>query len=315
MKKKTKNKKIIIEIVIAFVICILTTYILSNADNFYATSEETEYDNTNSRMKATNVKGALDELYKCMENVNAVGINLQVGDYIKMEPIEEEYTVKTEYTNYREQTEKIYPKELSLWRIIKINEDGTYDAISDKVSSTNITFNGKMGYQNYIGYLNMISKLYENPEFTVSSRYFGYNSQTEFITNTEKFKESVTSAPWQENTNEQEEHLGKGDTSYNTDYNLVNTVYGNSIAKKVNTDENTSYWLASRYYNYSNENEFYFKLRVISSQGEVSNNSIYYYENEWKNTNNSHAIRPIIVLKSNLKAIGTGTKEDPYILK
>ena len=70
----------------------------------------------------------------------------------------------------------INPSELDLWRVIKKNEDGSIEVISENTSNEEIHFYGKTGYINYIGVLNEIARAYKNE---VGSRYMGYNGQTE----------------------------------------------------------------------------------------------------------------------------------------
>ena len=159
------------------------------------------YDKTKSTLNSTNVQGAIDELANKYASLTSCPSNkvcltkkntLALGDYISYTPTKTSYTTDTAYTGYTE-TQTINPSELNLWRVISLNQDGTVDIISENVSSTDVYFRGQTGYQNFVGYLNVLAKQYENSNQTVGSRHFGYNGQTEFITDTSKF---VNPAPW-----------------------------------------------------------------------------------------------------------------------
>ncbi len=121
-----------------------------------------------------------------------------LGSYVSLTPTLSSYTTDISYTGYTS-TQTINPQELNLWRIISINDDGTVDIISEYVSSVDVYFKGLTGYQNFVGYLNLLASKYENSIFTVGSRYFGYNGQTEYITDISGFNYP---APWTCSTGE-----------------------------------------------------------------------------------------------------------------
>ena len=309
----------------ALAIC-LTIGFADNTPSY--SSSDASYDNTNSGMKSNNVQDALDELYQCAEDKEnpAVPITLSVGDYVEMTPSTSSYKVEPKYTGYSDVTETITPTELNLWRVIRVNSDGTYDAVSEYVSSTNVTFKGKTGYQSYIYYLNFLASKYENHKFTAGSRYMGYNGQTEFITDTSYFDGTSLKAgdEWTSSTSgtPTEEYLGRGDSLYQTDYDLVKTAYGgtaNSYAKanKVGTTTATIYWLGSRNYLWYSSDNFRFNARNVVANGNISYSYLNFYNNSsWHGgPYGSYALRPIIILLPGLKATGTGTSSDPYVLK
>ena len=290
-------------------------------------SSEASYDNTNSGMKSNNVQDALDELYQCVEDKEnpAVPVTLSVGNYVRMTPSTSSYTIEPKYTGYSDATETITPTELNLWRVIRVNSDGTYDAVSEYVSSTNVTFKGKTGYQSFIYYLNVLASKYENPKYTVGSRIIGYNGQTDFITDTSYFDGTDLKAgtEWTSSTSgtPAEEYLGRGDSLYQTDYDLVKTVYGGASdsakANKVGTTTATDYWIGSRNYHWYNSTNFTFYVRYVQASGTIS--SFCYLRScsisRWSDSSDGYALRPIITLRSGLKATGSGTSSDPYVLK
>ena len=313
---KNKNYKLFIGLMIGILIPIISVW----AVNKYS-AEDVFYDNENSNLSSANVQGAVDELsdkykkiygsgtscpdgYVCLQKKNT----LALGDYVKMTPTKASYTTDASKTGYTS-TQTIKPQELNLWRVIKLNDDGTVEMISEHVSSTAVYFRGQKGYRNLVGYLNVLASQYENSTYTKGSRYFGYNGQTEYITNTSKF---TNPAPWKSSTGSSTvESQGGGDNLYTTDYNLINTVLGTRVATKPGGSSAT-YWIASRYYNYSSSAYYYWRGRYVSTSGSASSDNLYrYYSSGFDNLNKRYSLRPIVVLKSGLKYYGVGTEDYP----
>ncbi len=246
-----------------------------------------------------------------LENPVILLSEVEPGSYVSLTPSKASYTTDTTYTGYNE-TQTINPQELNIWRVISLNDDGTVDVISEYVSSVDIYFSGLTGFKNFIGYLNILASQYENNTYTTGSRYFGYNGQTEYITDTSLF---TTTAPWNSSTgNGTEESHGGGDTLYENDYNLVKTVLGSSVATNPN-EERASYWLSSRLYSYSSSTEFVWSSRGIEKDGELLSITMYLYSNSSLISHSfSNALRPILTLKSNLRLTGEGSKNSPYQL-
>ena len=298
--------------------------VLLSATGVYAVTQYTSnniyYVNKNSTLSSNNVQGAIDELATIYKNKKITVCpdgyicqqNLALGDYVLMKPTLSSYTTDTSKTGYTE-TQTINPQELNLWRVISINDDGTVDIVSEHISSTEVYFQGQTGYQNLVGYLNELASKYENSKYTKGSRHFGYNGQTEYITDTSKF---TTTAPWNCSTGEScnpVESQGGGDTGYTKDYNLVKNVLGTIIATKP---EGTAfyYWIASRGYLY-NSSRHIFSGRRIEPGGINSYNYLYDYNNSsFINGIGYSSLRPILTLKANIGYTGSGTKEDPYLL-
>ena len=316
--KKHKNYKILIGLVVGILLSVTGVY----AATQYA-SENVYYNNRNSTLSSADVQGAIDELsdkykkiygdgtscpsgYVCLQKKNT----LALGDYVKMTPTKSSYTTDTSKTGYTS-TQTINPQELDLWRVIKLNDDGTVEMISEHVSSVAVYFRGQTGYQNLVGYLNVLASQYENSTYTKGSRYFGYNGQTEYITDTSKI---TNPAPWTCSTGgscNPTEELGGGDTLYTTDYNLINTVLGTRAAAKPG-GSSASYWIASRYYYYSSSTDYTWDGRGVSSSGSLSSYYLYYYDSSSFHANiYSNSLRPIVVLKSGLKYYGVGTEDYP----
>ena len=314
--RKFDLKKTILAISIGF---LLSGVVVSAAEVLY--SKNFTYSTSNSTLKSTNVQGAIDELaeksksycpskYKCYRQKSTP----EVGDYVKMTPTLTSYTTDTSKTGYtRSQT--INPSELNLWRVLKVNSDGTIEMISEYTSSTSVYFKGKVGYQNLVGYLNALASKYENSKYTKGSRYVGYNGQTEYITDTSKI--DSTTAPWTSSTGSSTtESLGGGDTLYQNDYDLIQAVLGTRAANKVVTSTATSYWLASRYYYYGSSTYWGFNGRYVGTGGSLSNNALYRYSSGSLHAlSNYNALRPIVILKSGITYTpAQGTSDNPFVL-
>ena len=243
-------------------------------------------------------------------------VAFKTGDYVKMTPTSTSYTITTAMTGY-DTDQTINPSELNLWRVISINSDGTMDLVSEYVSSTNVYFQGKTGYQNFISSLNQIASQYTNSKYTTASRHMGYNGQTGTITDTSAL--DSTTAPWTSSTSSStsmsDESKGGGDREYQKDFNLVKSVLGTAVANKVGTTEAAPYWLASRKYSYNSSTVWYFSGRGIGTGGGLGGSSLYVYRSGSLLTYRySRAVRPIITLKSGLTPSGSGTSSSPYVL-
>ena len=236
-----------------------------------------------------------------------------LGEYIKITPTKSSYTTDASMTGYTE-TQTINPQELNLWRVISLNSDGTVELISEHVSTNGIYFYDKIGYQNFVGYLNVLASQYENSTYTKGSRYFGYNGQTEYITDTSKF---TNQEPWTCSTGEScnpVESQGGGDELYQKDYDLVKNAIGTLEATQVN-GSSSDYWIASRYYNYYDVTVYGLLGRIIEYWGVLDYYPLYSSNfSSFGGLSYINALRPIVTLKSGLKYSGLGTEEDPYTL-
>ncbi len=244
--------------------------------------------------------------------------NVKVGHLVRYTPRKTSYEITSDLTGY-DHNQTINPSELNLWRVIRKNSDGSIDLVSEYTSSTKLFFKGKQGYKNYIGVLNTLSRSYETDDITSGSRYMGYDGQTENITDETKLNQ--TSAPWTENTSaenspkgSERERQGGGDTLYITDEALVREAYDNSLDTYRVHDINGAssyYWLGSRYLGYGGEN-WYFNVRTIVL-GELTHNiSLYGSLNNFEERSYDGYLRPIVTLKANIQASGTGSSESPW---
>ena len=276
------------------------------------------YDNSNSGVSCSDVQCMIDYL----DGNVSPNATLHLGDYISYTPSKTSFTTNKDMTGYTN-TQTINPSELNLWRVIRLNQDGTVDIISEHVSSTSVYFKGQAGYQNFVGYLNVLASQYETDGITVGSRHFGYHGQTEYITDTQYF---VNPAPWTCSTSgasgncasdpDDYESSGGGDTLYTTDYNLINTVLGTRAATNP-SGTRKEYWMASRYYYYSGVNSYEWRYRRVTTGGGIDSASLYYYSSSGFGSAGTrfNPLRPIVTLKSGLSFSGAGTAESPYTIQ
>ena len=284
-------------------------------------SSSISVDTTNISNLSANatLKDALDALYVKAEARESMGCpsyyyceklksTPEVGDYIKMKPPLKAFTTDKTKTGYSS-AQTIYPYRVDLWRVIKVNNDGTIEMVSNEPASEEINFYGKAGYMNYIGYLNVLASKYENSKYTVGSRHMGYSNQIEYLTDDTKLNEM---RPWTCSTGESchpenYESLGGGDFGYVNDINLVQNVYGK-------LGSTYKYFIASRTYEGSTSGLWYFRPRYVEDNLKAENLV-------WGYTDISGAysyfhLRPILILKSSINyKLSTGTINDPFVLE
>ena len=257
---------------------------------------------------------------------------MELGDYIRMTSTSTSYTPPSDLTgclnDSRCTQNTINPSELNLWRVIRKNEDGTIDVVSEYVSSTNVAFYGKTGYINYIKGLNEVASQYINEKYVINTRHIGYSNQIEILIDTNMLDQ--TTLPWTKFTSIEsqwtgcaannylcgtDEKLGAGDIGYEEDYKLVNGVYGTMVGRTPNGVA-TSYWLASRFYWTASNHNWLFDGRFVETNGSLKSNWIYYYYYNLPNhSEQKYAIRPILTIKSTIGIdSGDGTNTSPYEL-
>ena len=331
-----------IKLVIGIVIGMSLPWVVFAATILYS-GDQVSYDNSVTGFESTDVQGALDELYLLCspESNGAKGVRssikrLSVGDYFTMVTDNDIYKIEEKETGYSEKQE-IKPNELTLWRVIKINDDRTIDAVSEYVSSDKVYFKGITGYANFVGGLQEIAKAYEKKDYTSEVRIMGYNNQTLTIENESSFDGSTPSDLFEASdlTTGTGVEVGNGefgDTLYLKDYLLVSDLYKEDknekeycesglCAYKVGTEKKTQYWLASRGRDISTDPKIaYYTGRSIDDNGDLKHNDLlrgYNLSNhDWSNYSSFNALRPIITLYKEVTIKdGEGSKKNPYILK
>ena len=206
------------------------------------------------------------------ETLETLASIVELGDYISITPTSTSYTIPTSLTGYSS-NQTINPSELNLWRVIKKNEDGTVDVVSEYSSSIPIYLWGNVGYMNYVGALNTIASQYTNDKYVVRTRHMGYSNQIEYCL-------SHANCP--------------NDTDYQSDVNLVSTATGQGGAYRKGDSSISYHWLASRHF----VNNDIYSGRIIGTKGDIKTSLD-------SNDFHSNSLRPILTLKSDVK-IATG---------
>ena len=205
---------------------------------------------------------------------------LRLGDYISYTPNSTSYTISKERTGYSSD-QTINPSELNVWRVIRKNEDETVDIVSVNASSSQVTFSNTDGFNNFLGVLGSIASVYRTTGYTVRARY-----------------------------------TGESDLVY------IEEVLGTDHAKRVGSDSVVSYWIAKSG-NMQNVSQSFLSASVVEDGSGGA--TVFSHTNICdSNTSNcyrkytgsgSRYLRPIVVLKSDLKITGgDGTESNPYTL-
>ena len=226
----------------------------------------------------------------CINTVDAKKISeVSIGDRIKMTPTSTNYTISKDITGY-DKDQTINPSELNLWRVIKVNDDGTVDAVSEYVSTNQIYFQGIVGYMNIVSSLNKIASEYTNSKYVSKIRHMGYSNQTEICTDFSSSKCPL-------------------DTGHLIDVDLVKKTLNTLIGKDFQGNP-LSYFLASRNIQ-SNNTSIEYKVRIITSSGTTSENTLF-FSNDTEDVF-SAGIRPIITFKEDTQ-LGIPNSEGIYEL-
>ena len=105
---------------------------------------------------------------------------IKIGDYVSYTPSSKSYKILTSLTGYSSD-QTINPSELNLWRVIKKNEDGTIEMISEYASSTLVYLDNKTGYDNALNLFDNIAKQYETEGITNGSRLISNDTDRNLV--------------------------------------------------------------------------------------------------------------------------------------
>lgn len=177
----------------------------------------------------------------------------------------------------------INPSELNLWRVIKKNDDGTVDVVSEYVSSNYILIYGQTGYMNVVGALNTIATQYTNSKYVQSTRHIGCSNQVEKCSMI-----SETDCPI--------------DSGYTIDVTLVKEATGSFMANRVNTESLEEYFIANRYFrdDYSNADVKVWGVMYVSVWSGAINREDWIVKSDGAARADGAAIRSILTLKANV---------------
>lgn len=320
--KKIIRKNIFGFIIGAIMVSITTVYA---ATKIYTNNISVDATNISELTSGATLDTAITTLYekinstKCPEGYECYEkFTPKIGDYVKMIPTLSSFGISSTYTGDTS-GQTIKPNVLSLWRVIRINSDGTIDMISEYLSPETVYFRGKVGYKRLVETLNLLASKYENSKYTVGSRYIGYNGQTGYLSDTANTVDSTsTTAPWK-NSGSRLESQGGGDELYTTDTNLVKNALGTLVSKYQSTSNYFSageYWLAGRDYSYYSTTYWAYQGRIVSSGGSDQGVlTLYKYNSGFSTVTSSSHLRPIVTLRSDIYVLkASGTSSDPWVL-
>ncbi len=339
---KKDNIKLIVGIVLGSLLSFTTAHAMQE---IAFNSNIVLYNNTNSHLISTTVQNAIDELHDLYEQAVAppptcTSSPFQIGDYVDMTPTSTSFTpdrTLTGLVNYDAEEGKpagttavagtLNPSYLNVWRVIQINSDCTVEIVSVYASNVKVKFAGRVGYANYVYYLNEIAKQYANTTYTLDPatapdgafRNIGYDHQTKQITDMTML--NATTVPWQSITKSENdmESIGGGDYQYTRDILLLKEANvqlgtqgkGSTIPTSFST---TTYWMVGRWY-YGSTNAWTFYVNTCDSSGWIGRVRLLFWENSsYQRAVESYAIRPIVTLKSGLTPTGSGTAANHYVL-
>ena len=252
------------------------------------------------------------KVYCSVEFVNGIRLNehIKIGDYVSYTPIIKNYELDSQLSGC-DSNQTINPSELNLWRVIRKNEDGSLELLSEYVSSSVIYFCRKKGYMNFVGVLNLLAEQYETFGITSNSRNLGFHTQTEYLSSLEE---------WNCSTNEAcqpKEVFGGGDDFYEEDVLLVQKIYDNKlIAYDINERSKAKdYFISSRLFSW-NEANFGYHVRFVTALGGIDSLYVYGFDGiSYVDHFKEGSLRPIVVLESDIKASdGEGSISNPWII-
>ena len=276
---------------------------------------------------------------------------LSVGDYVDYQPdtaADYAYPLSEEVTG-SSSNGSTYPQETTAlkWRIMSINEDGSVDLISATPTSTNLYFEGALGYNNGVYVLNDLCKMmYSNSTLGVTARSID-------LVDIESKMNATGIAARNAYTSDASIKYGTGNKDYEGDYSYVpdawdatattaeaestdiytvpttNTYEQKGSITVTQTHYNVTFdsthfddtnfynlifdtgsncWLASRFTNCYSTNIGFGLHRVRRSN--LGGSNMFYSDN---NTNgNNFLVRPVVTLGSNIRiSVEGGSADNP----
>ena len=309
---KEKIKKIVLGYLPGFVIGIIVCGGVSVIAATYFPSNQTTYDNSASGMAATDVQGAIDELYNTcfppktggdaiLDDVDIVNS----GDGLYADEYEDgKYTYKgANPNNY-----VTFNNEKAGWRIISINSDGTIKIMRDASigdiawdTSNSNNWNRPATLNTYLNgdYYNSLTSIAQSQivegTYNVGAVTRNNNDMQDQISDekvtTSKVKVALPTVSEYIRANSNKEQCGT--------FSLNDANY--STCKNSDWMFNSDMWWTLSPRSVRSDTLFY-----VGSDGSVNSTNARY---------TSYAVRPAITLSSEVQITrGTGTASDPYIL-
>ena len=171
LKKFLKNEKgsitlFVVVSILFFLIVVFSMFMTSSNKSRIQTSEidkiKEEYQESVQN---------IDQIYQDAVNDNITNL-LKIGDYVNYtyDTLSAGYSLLATESGY--DSNQTIPQTTGLkWRILNIHEDGTIDLISETATSTDVYFQGALGYNNAVLLINDIcAKQYSNKELGITAR-------------------------------------------------------------------------------------------------------------------------------------------------
>ena len=308
---KEKIKKIVLGYLPGFVIGIVVCGGISVIAATYFPSNQVTYENTASGMKATDVQGAIDELYNtCFPPVTEVGgkeISIVTsGDGLYADEYEDgRYFYKGKNVN----NYVTFNNEKAGWRIISIEKDGTikimrnesignqaWDSTGGTYGSNNwarpADLNTYLNSTYYSGLNSTAQSQIVSKDFSIGAVTYNDTSLSNSINdeNSKKWNGKVALATASEYIRSNSNQGSCGN---------MNRVYNSSNCGNTTWMHNSTRWWTLSPYSGTSLNVFY----VRSDSSFRTNTAI-----------DSYGVRPAVYLSSSIKLSGSGTSSDPYTL-
>ncbi len=314
---KEEIKKIVLGYLPGFIPGLIVCGGVSVIAATYFPRNQVTYENTASGMQATDVQGAIDELYaECTKEPttgDSILDNTDIvtsGDGLYKDEYEDgKYTYKgANPNNY-----VTFNDEIAGWRIISINSDGTikimrdadintsYNLAWDSFSSNNWNFPATLNTYLNGDYYNSLTSTAQS-QIVEATYYAGavtwdnnnlFNQISDEKVTTSKVKVALPTLSEYIRANSNKEQCGT--------FSLNNNNYSTCPNSNWMFDSSINYWWTLSPNSASSSYVF-----TVHSSGSVNS--------DYASTT-YHAVRPAITLSSEVKITGgTGTASDPYIL-
>ena len=307
--KKLLNNKIFLFIVTTLIFGTIGV----SAATYFASSQVT-YDNKTSGLNATNVQGAIDELYEtCTSEKIEIGEEeievVTKGDGLYKDEYEDRYFYRgANPNNYITFNNEI-------WRIISIESDGTIK-IMREASIGNRAWDSKGGsygsnnwarpsdLNTYLNgsYLTSTLNVAAQSQIVAKDWSIGAINYNELSMKTQINKENAIKWNGKVALPTVSEYLrSNSDKEYCGTSNLIDVYYSSCQNTTWMFNSNYNWWTLSPYDNYSDDN-----ILHVDSRGDVTINY----------ASLKYAVYPSVYLSSNVQITGgDGSQSNPYLIK
>ena len=252
----------------------------------------------------------------CNNNYTKLKDEIKIGDYIYFQPELKEYIADSKYTATKS-NQSISVENLNTWIVTKINA-ASIEVMSINVTDDELCFNGKTGYMNYIYVLNNFSNSFKQNSGVINGRAFGYNNQTEIITDDICIENYYLCENKEKYNGVEVEKLGLGDENYYDDYEMASNM--NILMAGNQTYSSANYWVASREVSLTTPTYWMGKYVDAARNLRITKEVLYETDSlfsETKNNEHCHSVRPILTIDLDTNIIsGDGESiETAYKLK